>query len=137
MSSISSSAGEVMVWLNTSLPTDDFVIHPIIHQEILGTARHVTHSLRALGQICSSPWFNHIWVVQEIALAKQNPELYLGQISIQWVQFEAYIETLDDSRWPAVSAVSPIKGQDARTKASYRFIGTMTTTWCLCYSDPR
>ncbi|KAH7129071.1 heterokaryon incompatibility protein-domain-containing protein [Dactylonectria macrodidyma] len=93
MGQIYSSALRVVIWLGSEAGGSAAVISAIRAgadpQQLISTLRF-RFELRAL---CSRPWFSRIWVVQEVALAKQDPIVTCGQA------FYPYSYGISDGVW--------------------------------------
>jgi hypothetical protein len=117
MSSIYSSAFQVLVWLGSeadfsNLALDAIVdlgdyfasddnLEPFLHSKAAFEERNlpeyggpVWQALRAFGK---RPWFRRLWVVQEISLAKQAV-IVCGNRSLAWKEFTKFSNAFTHSR---------------------------------------
>lgn len=39
---------------------------------------------RMCNSVCERPWFQRLWVIQELALARGDPVLYIGKSNVLW-----------------------------------------------------
>lgn len=91
MREIYSSARAVIVWLGSLEDQQE--------QDALRWAEmdHIPESLDerttlvlGLRKIHDRPWFTRVWVVQELALARDEPPMYLGKETVFWSNMLAY-----------------------------------------------
>jgi hypothetical protein len=90
MGTIYSSAERVVVWLGTASEDGEFAMEAIstgiLAKEDAG------QFCDGLDDILTSDWFFRIWVVQELALASDDPILYCGLHYVRWSQFVAAVQ---------------------------------------------
>jgi hypothetical protein len=108
MGDIYSSARHVIVWLGPAEEESDMTIDWILGKvEAPGSLQMLMFrfGLRAL---CGRPWFSRVWVVQEVALATQDPVVVCGSKHLPWSTFMRFlgdfqstiIEDLRDPNYP-------------------------------------
>jgi hypothetical protein len=90
MGTVYSSAERVVVWLGPASEYSDFVMETIS----TGKLRKKNSSKFRFGleSILMSDWFYRIWVVQEIALAAEDPRLHCGLPCVNWSQFVVAVQ---------------------------------------------
>lgn len=95
MGKIYSSAAWVIIWLSPEQKTDQFAIDMIKQRLFPVKVEDCVLLLRVLKRICLRPWFDRVWVAQELALAKRSPILQFGPRTIQWDEFYANLRALE------------------------------------------
>ena len=108
MSCIYSEARTVLIWLGPSDGDDEEAMRKIAvwqkHWDL--------PFFKALIRICKRPWFQRLWVVQELTLASTNPMVHLGYVLVPWDKFHNFIRATSDgtmgTKWDYVAP----KGSD-------------------------
>ncbi|KAI4866128.1 HET-domain-containing protein [Hypoxylon rubiginosum] len=95
MRDIYASAEQVVIWLGEEDDETDLVFDAL---PMLATRSHrrgdeQDEKLLDATRLCSSfisgladrrPWFSRVWIIQELAMAKQDPLVVCGRMSIAW-----------------------------------------------------
>ncbi|KAF2828196.1 HET-domain-containing protein, partial [Ophiobolus disseminans] len=93
MRDIYSSAREVLIWLGPladQQQQDALAWVELDHiPASLGDRTTLIHGLRRL---CQRPWFTRVWVIQEMALAKNEPIMHLGPRTVLWSHLVSYFQ---------------------------------------------
>ncbi|KAF1957543.1 HET-domain-containing protein [Byssothecium circinans] len=87
MGTIYSSAHEVMVWLGPAEHYDISKFAAYLNADMPSMLATTAQYVEFLGTILEHPWFTRVWVVQEFALAKQDPIICIGIHRIPWSRF--------------------------------------------------
>jgi len=105
MGEIYKSAAMVMIWLGEAADDSDFLLQFILHRHLqldlgtdLGThdsdpdetARETRRLGIAFENLLRRAWWKRIWIVQELALAKSDPIVVCGTMSIPWSVLSEY-----------------------------------------------
>jgi hypothetical protein len=97
MARIYGSAHTVLVWLGPNGNDSDFVMD-LVHKVDQGKlnlddeAFKSNRFLRSINAFMERPWWSRVWVIQEVAMAVNDPLLCCGFSSVSWKPFPAIIE---------------------------------------------
>ncbi|KAK5654526.1 hypothetical protein OQA88_7155 [Cercophora sp. LCS_1] len=112
MARIYSSAKRVLVWLGPSADGSDNVFESIKQR---GSSKTQAPSFMAsLGKLCQRPWFRRVWVVQEFALAKRDPDFVCGFSTVSWTELYSFVRLVHSHLEPRVSPPSSLHHSDFR-----------------------
>ena len=127
-----------MLWRNTVGGND--------WREVPSLPRHIYQHFT---EIVALPWFSRLWIIQELALAKTDPAIMIGSLTIRWSDFASAIDGIVCYQWLHVpkdlrgrleSGVTQLLSLDVIRCLSDRHRGLY---WCLFNSqcavatDPR
>jgi len=93
------SASQVYVWLGTGDESSKTAMHFIGKLDTFSNFDRVVHDSgfdeewRAVVRLICVPWFNRVWVVQEISVA-QKAIIWCGSVSVDWKQLETCLALL-------------------------------------------
>ncbi|VUC27942.1 unnamed protein product [Clonostachys rosea] len=90
MGQIFSSAQRVLLWLGPAADDSDYVLDYIREEHPADILLNLKFRF-ALHALCSRAWFTRIWIVQEVALGKQDPILVCGQKGLRWSKFVRFL----------------------------------------------
>ncbi|RFU25158.1 hypothetical protein B7463_g11180, partial [Scytalidium lignicola] len=117
MSEIYSRADRVIVWLGESTKVSDYVFKSINSTELInwlenspaldldtdpGAARRDHNIIKAVTVFWAfpdlhlRPWWSRVWVIQEVALARNDPLIVCGRSMAPWSDFVHFYELLND-----------------------------------------
>jgi hypothetical protein len=160
MRSIYESAAQVRIWLGESTPHSELACNLVqqakdlqidaLSQEFLNTQRKELHLQLYSDQLkdfFGRPWWNRLWIVQELAVAKNEPLIGCGQNWLPWraiEQFNALIfETQKGSTFGALidSRINNAKDLVAirkrvQNKETLGMTYLLSSTSLRQYSDP-
>ena len=108
MGNIYSSARRVIVWLGPAEEESDMIIDWILGKVGIPGSLQMLMFRFGLRALCGRPWFSRVWVVQEVALATEDPVVVCGSKHMPWLTFMRFlvdfqstiIEDLRDPNYP-------------------------------------
>lgn len=112
-------AERVVIWLGVAENDSDHLFELLeqnIFEQIQGT--ELPRYRQATFELCSRPWFQRVWVVQEMALAQRDPEVVCGSKRTLWSTLMLFLEMVNQMVSAVVAEVPSIDAVDGSTLPS-------------------
>lgn len=84
MSQIYSTASEVIVWPGHPTEGSHFMLRCMKMATV--AQDDIPRFICSVTKFCQRPWFERTWVVQEVVLSRNEPQLFCGLSSFSWYQ---------------------------------------------------
>lgn len=93
MKGIYSLARHVVVWLGPER-FDDKEALDWIRSGQAPDQETFEQVFRMCNSVCERPWFQRLWVIQELAIARGDPVLYIGKSNVLWSELLNHVSKL-------------------------------------------
>lgn len=121
MKKIYQHAGVVVIWLGPDGPDDWLLTKCIKYKKMPETPEGAARMLRVLTEFCSRPWFQRVWVAQELALARRDSFIILGKAGgMLWSEFFEYMKSVAAKKadFPSVNVHDWYRYLEVSTRAT-------------------